>query len=91
MGTVIPKTKIKFRDGYQVNYAHKIKKATGMRVVALGMINSENLIKNIFKNKKADLVAVSRRFINDPFWLIKHKLKINKDKRLLPKPYTRCF
>jgi 2,4-dienoyl-CoA reductase-like NADH-dependent reductase (Old Yellow Enzyme family) len=90
-GGIVPKTKIKFRDGYQVNYAYKIKKATGMRVVALGMINSENLIKNIFKNKKADLIAVSRRFINDPFWLIKHKLKINKDNRLLPKPYTRCF
>jgi len=90
-GGILPKTKIKFYDGYQVNFASKIKKSTGVLTLCLGMINSTNLIRSILKNKRSDLIGVSRRFINDPYWLLREQNKIGKGKRLIPRPYTNCF
>ena len=59
--------------------------------------NSQNpivkkIISNVLKYKFADLVAVSRRFINEPYWLLKkdsRPLKLNK--KSIPNQYLRCF
>jgi len=90
-GGILSKTNMKFYSGHRVNLAKAIKEKTGMRVVTLGMINSIKLINKIFLNKDADFVAVSRRFINDPYWLIKESIKHNKKDNILPKQYLRCF
>ena len=55
------------------------------------MINSVKLINKIFLKKEADFVAVSRRFINDPYWLIKESIKYDKKDNILPNQYLRCF
>ena len=50
------------------------------------------VIEKIFKNKIADMVAVSRRFINEPKWLLKDNTKPKKIKKVsIPKQYLRCF
>ena len=91
-GGIIPKTNMKFFPGYQVKLAAKIKKKVNIKVVTLGMINSKNLIHKILKGKLADLVAVSRRFINEPKWLLKKNSKLRRIKKsLIPKQYLRCF
>jgi 2,4-dienoyl-CoA reductase-like NADH-dependent reductase (Old Yellow Enzyme family) len=90
-GGIIPKTNIKYFPGYQVKLAAKIKNLTKNRVIALGMINSLKLIDNIFAKKKSDMVAVSRKFINDPYWLIKHQIKKTKNNSLVEKQYSKCF
>lgn len=91
-GGILPKTNMKFIPGYQLDMAKKIKKSVNIRVVALGMINSKKLILEVFKKKIADMVAVSRRFIYEPEWLLKKNSKIQKIKQsLIPKPYLKCF
>ena len=91
-GGIIPKTNMKFFPGYQVKLAAKIKKEVNIKVITLGMINSKNLIHKILKGKLADLVAVSRRFIYEPKWLLEKKSKLKKIKKsLIPKQYLRCF
>ena len=40
------------------------------------MLNSKSLINKVLKEKAADLVAVSRRFINEPNWLNEKEIKI---------------
>ena len=68
-GGIKPKTKIKFFPGYNLKFARSIKKKAKIKVIALGMLNSVGLINKILKKGDADLVAVSRKFINDPNWL----------------------
>ena len=63
-----------------------------LKVVALGMINTKILIKKILKNKLADIVAISRRFINEPRWLIETNTRPTVIKKTsIPKQYLRCF
>lgn len=91
-GGILPKTNVKFFPGYQVKLAAKIKKNVKIIVVALGMINTKILIKKILKNKLADIVAVSRRFINEPRWLIETNTRPTVIKKTsIPKQYLRCF
>ena len=89
-GGIIPKTKIKFKKGYQVNLAKQIRKNVKIKVKTTGKITNINHAEKIIKSGKADLVSFGRKFINSPTWLIKeilnHKKKIN-----LPNQYKRCF
>ena len=89
-GGVVPKTKIKFKKGYQVHLAQKIKNKVGIKVKTTGNITDLEYAEKIIKTGKADLVSFGRKFINSPTWLIKqslyHKKKVN-----LPNQYKRCF
>tara|TARA_B100000029_G_scaffold260687_1_gene257083 strand:- start:453 stop:1517 length:1065 start_codon:yes stop_codon:yes gene_type:complete len=90
-GGILPKTGMRVHLGHRVNLAKKIRKKTKIRVIALGMMNSVKLINRVFSKKEADLVAVSRRFVNEPYWLIKEYIKSEKKHHLLPEQYLRCF
>mgnify|MGYP001170732843 CR=1 FL=1 len=89
-GGVVPKTKVKFKKGYQVHLAKKIKDNVKIKVKTTGNIVDINHAEKIIKSGNADLVSFGRKFINSPTWLIKelidHKKKID-----LPNQYKRCF
>lgn len=89
-GGVIPKTKIKFKKGYQVHLAQKVREKVGIKVKTTGSINGIKHAEEIIKTGKADLVSFGRRFINSPTWLIKELLYYKK-KTNLPNQYKRCF
>lgn len=89
-GGIIPKTKIKFKKGYQVHLAQKIKKTLRIKVKTTGNINGIKHAEEIIKSGKADLVSFGRKFINSPTWLIKELLYYKK-KTNLPNQYKRCF
>ncbi len=89
-GGIIPFTKKKIRPCYQVKYCSVLKKKVNIKVYANGMIRTEKEINNIISNKYADFVAVSKPFINDPYWL--YKIGNNNKKSLqIDKQYHRCF
>jgi len=87
---IVPKTNIKFKKGYQVHLAKKIKEKVGIKVKTTGNIADINHAEKIIKSGKADLVSFGRKFINSPTWLIKELLH-NKKKMNLPNQYKRCF
>jgi len=89
-GGVIPKTKIKFKKGYQVHLAEKIKKKVKIKVKTTGNIINLKHAEKIIKNGQADMVSFGRKFINSPTWLIKELIN-NKNKINLPNQYKRCF
>ena len=89
-GGVIPKTKIKFKKGYQVHLAQKIRDTVGIKVKTTGNITDIKHAEEIIKSGKADLVSFGRKFINSPTWLIKELLYYKK-KTNLPNQYKRCF
>ena len=89
-GGILPKTNIKFKPGYQVHLAKKIKKESKIITRTAGMITSFEQAKKIIDNGSADLVVVARKFINDPNWLI-HSIKKKTGKSPVPNQYKRCF
>lgn len=62
------KQKIELRPGYQVPFAAAIKKATGMPVMAVGLITEPAHAEAIIANGEADMIALARGFMDDLRW-----------------------
>ncbi|WP_019518836.1 NADH:flavin oxidoreductase/NADH oxidase [Faucicola boevrei] len=56
-----------FSAGYQVFLASKIKHATNVPTIAVGMLDNPQLADNVLA-RDADLVAVGRGLLRDPHW-----------------------
>ena len=57
--------------GTYVSQAEAIKQAVDIPVIAVGRINSPQLAGDIISQDKADLVALGRQLITDPYWVKK--------------------
>ncbi|UOO81512.1 NADH:flavin oxidoreductase/NADH oxidase [Uruburuella testudinis] len=58
-----------FQAGYQVFLAEKVKQATGLPVIAVGMLENPAVADYVLGNG-VDLVAVGRGLLRDPHWLL---------------------
>lgn len=74
--------------GYQVPMARAIKQALQIPVIAVGNLDDPNLAEATLANEDADLVAVGRGMLRDPYWAIH---AINDKKELVPQQYHRAF
>lgn len=63
-----PRQKIPFAPGYNVPFAEKIKKETGMATMAVGLITKPAQAEEIVASGKADLIALARAVMDDPRW-----------------------
>jgi 2,4-dienoyl-CoA reductase-like NADH-dependent reductase (Old Yellow Enzyme family) len=63
-----PKQKIQLKPGYQVPFAAAIRKATGLPVMAVGLITEPQQAEAIVANGEADMVALARGFMDDLRW-----------------------
>lgn len=59
---------IPIAPGYQVPFAAAIRKAVGIRTMAVGMITDPHLAEDIVATEKADLVALARGMMYLPRW-----------------------
>ena len=67
-GGVDPRQKITLAPGYNVPFAEKIKRETGMTVMAVGMISNGRQAEEIISSGKADMVALARAVMDNPHW-----------------------
>jgi 2,4-dienoyl-CoA reductase-like NADH-dependent reductase (Old Yellow Enzyme family) len=67
-GGVSPAQKIPVGPGYQVRFAGAIRRATGARTVAVGLITDAEQAATILAAGDADMVAMARAFLWDPRW-----------------------
>jgi 2,4-dienoyl-CoA reductase-like NADH-dependent reductase (Old Yellow Enzyme family) len=58
----------KVAPGYQVHFAEKIRRETGLLTRAVGMIVDPLQAESILAENKADMVALARAFLDDPRW-----------------------
>ncbi len=56
--------------GYQVPFARAFKQALNVPVIAVGNLNDPLLAEATVANGDADLVAVGRGMLNDPYWAL---------------------
>ncbi len=81
--------KIPAGPGYQVSFAQRIKKETGILTGALGFITSPEQAENIVRTEQSDLVIMAREMLRDPYWPL-HAAKRLKSDIEWPKQYLRA-
>jgi 2,4-dienoyl-CoA reductase-like NADH-dependent reductase (Old Yellow Enzyme family) len=67
-GGVSPLQKIPLSPGYQVPFAEKIREATSVTTMAVGLITEAKQAEEIVASGKADMVALARAMLYDPRW-----------------------
>jgi NADPH2 dehydrogenase len=77
-------------EGYQVPLARAIKKALEVPVIAVGLLHHPVLAKSVIANGDADLIAVGRGILKDPYWAHHAALELGI-KPDVSEPYVRAF
>jgi NADPH2 dehydrogenase len=67
-GGVSPLQKIPLGPSYQVPFAEKIREATSVTTMAVGLITEAKQAEEIVATGKADMVALARAMLYDPRW-----------------------
>jgi 2,4-dienoyl-CoA reductase-like NADH-dependent reductase (Old Yellow Enzyme family) len=62
------KAKIPAEPGYQLPFAERIKRETGIMTGAVGMIVAPEQADQIIRNDDADFVLLARELLRDPYW-----------------------
>ena len=67
-GGLVKHQQIRVEPGYQVPFARRVKAATSMAVMSVGMITEPRQAEQIVASGHADLVALARGMLYDPRW-----------------------
>jgi 2,4-dienoyl-CoA reductase-like NADH-dependent reductase (Old Yellow Enzyme family) len=67
-GGTVAKAQIPIGPGYQTEFAERIRRDTGIRTGAVGMITDPAQADHIIRTGQADLVVLAREFLRDPYW-----------------------
>jgi 2,4-dienoyl-CoA reductase-like NADH-dependent reductase (Old Yellow Enzyme family) len=74
-----PAQKIQTGPLYQTSFAERIKKETGMRTGAVGLITTAQQAEDILLNGQADLVILARQLLRDPYFPLHAAKEFNVD------------
>ena len=76
-------------EGYQVPYAERVRRETGLASMAVGLIRRPKHAEEIVAHGSADLVALGRELLHDPFWPRRaaEALGVDPDMAGWPAPY----
>lgn len=55
-------------QGWRIKYAKRIKQAVDIPVIGVGVIREPELANQIIEREEADLIALGRTLIADPYW-----------------------
>ncbi|MED5018066.1 NADH:flavin oxidoreductase/NADH oxidase [Paenibacillus chibensis] len=76
--------------GYQVKLADEIKNMLNVPVIAVGRLENFEDAQQVVLSGKADLVAVGRGMLKDPYWAL-HASQALQANEKIPKQYLRGF
>jgi 2,4-dienoyl-CoA reductase-like NADH-dependent reductase (Old Yellow Enzyme family) len=88
-GGLVPDVKIPLGPGYQVPFAERIKKETGILTGAVGLISGEQQAEEILRKNQADLIFIARASLRNPYFAL-HAAQILGDDISWPKQYKRA-
>lgn len=78
-GANVAAVKIPLKPGYQVPFAEKIKKESGIATGAVGLITSAQQAEEILAEGKADLIFIARASLRDPYFPQNAAQDLNED------------
>ncbi|MGE5524892.1 MAG: NADH:flavin oxidoreductase/NADH oxidase [Rhodospirillaceae bacterium] len=88
-GGVVLDAKVPAAPGYQVPYAERVKRETGITTGAVGLITEPAQAEEIVANGKADFVSLARGMLFNPRWGWHAALALGAEVRYPPQ-YERC-
>jgi 2,4-dienoyl-CoA reductase-like NADH-dependent reductase (Old Yellow Enzyme family) len=88
-GALDPRQQIPMAPGYNVPFAEKVRKETGIAVMSVGMISRPRQAEDIVAGGKADLVAIARAMMDDPRWAWHAARELGVETAYAPN-YVRC-
>ena len=88
-GGNVAKAIIPTGPGYQVGFAEAVKRATQLRVAAVGLITEPHQADEIIRKDQADFVFLARQFLRDPYFPINAARALGH-KPLVPPQYGRA-
>ena len=75
--------------GYQVPFAEKIRREAGIATMSVGLITTPEMAEEIVRNGRADMVALGREFLRNPYWPLQAARALGHD-LTWPKQYQRA-
>jgi len=75
---------------YQVPLAREIKAALNIPVIAVGRLDDPTLANAVVGTEDADLVAIGRGMLRNPYWALEAAASLKKE-TTLPRQYTSGF
>jgi len=81
---------VKSYPGYQVEFSRIIKEKCNIPTIAVGLIDNPDLAEEIIDNERADLVALGRALLRNPYWVL-NVAHANKTGTFIPAMYRRGF
>jgi 2,4-dienoyl-CoA reductase-like NADH-dependent reductase (Old Yellow Enzyme family) len=88
-GGLVPHAKIQLGPGYQVPFAERIKKQTGILTGTVGLITGVQQAEDILQHDQADLILLARTSLREPYFAL-HAAHILGDDITWPKQYQRA-
>ena len=67
-GGILPHIQIPAGPGYQVPFAERIRKDTGILTGTVGLITSAEQAETILRTGQADMIFIAHQFLRDPYW-----------------------
>ncbi len=89
-GALIPNVKISPKPGFQVPFAERLRKESGILTGAVGLITEPQQAEEIVRTGQADLVLLARELLRDPYWPL-HAAEVLHAKASIPDQYARAF
>jgi 2,4-dienoyl-CoA reductase-like NADH-dependent reductase (Old Yellow Enzyme family) len=78
--------------GYQVPFAEAVKRGTGLKTAAVGMITDAAQAETILATGQSDLVLLAREALRDPYFPLHAAKQLGVDlSQLVPPQYQRAF
>jgi 2,4-dienoyl-CoA reductase-like NADH-dependent reductase (Old Yellow Enzyme family) len=89
-GGLVPHAKIPLGPGYQAGFAAEIRRHSGIRTGAVGLIVSPEQADHIVRSGQADIVLLAREMLRDPYFPRRaaQALRVTLD---APKQYRRAW
>jgi 2,4-dienoyl-CoA reductase-like NADH-dependent reductase (Old Yellow Enzyme family) len=75
--------------GYQVPFAERIRREAGIATMSVGLITTPEMAEEIVRNGRADVVALGRELLRNPYWPLHAARALGHD-FAWPKQYLRA-
>jgi 2,4-dienoyl-CoA reductase-like NADH-dependent reductase (Old Yellow Enzyme family) len=88
-GGMVPNATIPVGPGFQVQFAARIRRETGIATAAVGMITTPAQANEIVEKGDADIVLLAREMLRDPYWPLHAAIALGETASW-PKQYMRA-
>lgn len=79
--TAATKTILRRVPGFQVGFAERVRRETGLKTMAVGLILTPRQAEDILREGRADLAAIGREALFNPNWPLHAALELGADPR----------